>query len=188
MSACSIGAAMAVLSAPLAARPHDGSLDLLRGEPGQLLVEPRIALDPVRHSELAGGLTTTARSRRPAVTVGGRGLLVEPTGLLFSLPTQRIIREVPALWRMELPPGVEPRDLVVSYELVASSGRRDGLSYPGEPDSEIRIRLRPVGPIEIDTQTDGVVVEGGVVLELDLAAARFAGDHAGTLVVTVTPR
>ncbi len=177
-----------MLSAPLAARPLSGSLDLLRGEPGQLVIEPRVALEPIRHSELAGGLTTTASATRPAVTLGGRGLLVEPTGLLFSLPSQRVVREVSALWRMELPPDVDPRDLVVSYELVASSGRRDRLSYPGEPDSEIRVRLRPTGPVEIEAGGDGVVVEGGVVLELDLAAARLGGRHDGTLVVTVTPR
>ena len=141
-SACSIGAALAALSALLAARPLDGSLDLLRGEPGQLMIEERITLDPVRHSELAGGLTTTASSRRPAVALDRHRLLIEPAGLLFSLPSRRIAREVPALWRMELPPDVDPRGLMVSYELVASSGRRDRLSFPGEPDSEIRVRLR----------------------------------------------
>ncbi len=182
-------AALSILvAAPLAARPLDRSIDLLRGEPGQIVVEPRITLEAIRHPELVGGLTTTTSTTRPAVVIGDRGLLVEPAGLLFSLPSRRIVREVPAVWRMELPAGVDPRDLVVSYELVASSGRRDRLSQPGEPDSELGIRLRSTGPIEVESAGDEVVVEGGVVLELDLTAARFAGDHSGTLVVRVDQR
>ena len=35
---------------------------------------------------------------------------------------------------------------------------------------------------------DGTLIEGGVVLELDLATTRFAGEFSGTLVVTVEPR
>lgn len=179
---------MAALSlffaAPLAANP----LDLLRGEPGEVVVEPRIELDRIRHPELAGGLTTTAATSRPAVLLGDGGLVVEPTGLLFSLPSRRVVREVAALWRMELPSGVDPRDLEVTYELVARSGRRDRLSQPGEPSSEIGIRMRRTGPLEIDAPGGGAVVEGGVVLELDLTATRFAGDYAGTLEVTVNPR
>ncbi len=185
---CQFWAAVATLClvapAPLAAGP----LDLLTGEPGEVVVEPRIDLAPIRHPELAGGLTTTAATSRPAIVLGDRGLLVEPTGLVFSLPSRRIVREVTALWRMELAADVDPRDLEITYELVARSGRRGRLSQPSEPDSEIGIRMRRTGPIEVDDGGGATTVEGGVVLELDLTATRFAGDYAGTLEVTVNPR
>lgn len=185
---CQFGVALAALCLFSAVPASAGPLDLLRGEPGEVVVEPRIDLAPIRHPELAGGLTTTAATSRPAVALGDRGLRVEPTGLLFSLPSRRVIREVAALWRMELPAGVDPRDLEITYELVARSGRRDRLSQPGEADSEIGIRMRRTGPIEIDGPGGRAMVEGGVVLELDLTATRFAGNYAGTLEVTVNQR
>ncbi len=186
-----LGAALAVLwlaaPSPVAARPLDGQFGL-RGEPGEMWVEPQVSLTAIRHPELSGGLKTTTSTSRPAVTLGDGRLVVEPTGLLFSLPSRQVVRELTALWRMELPPGVDPRDLEVSYELVARSGQRGRLSQAGALDSEIGIYLRAMPPTESEDLSGEAMVEGGVVLELDLTAARFAGDYAGTLEVTVNPR
>ncbi len=189
-SACRrLGTALALLwlvASPVAARPLDGQFGL-RGEPGEMWVEPQVSLTSIRHPELSGGLKTTTSTSRPAVTLGDGRLVVEPTGLLFSLPSRHVVRELTALWRMELPPGTDPRDLEISYELVARSGRRGRLSQTGAPDSEIGIYLRATPPTQSEDLSGEAMVEGGVVLELDLTAARFAGDYAGTLEVRVNP-
>jgi hypothetical protein len=139
-------------------------------------VEPRLELPAVHVAELM----TAGRS---AVALGGWTGRADAFGV--EAPRTRVVRRLPALWRLRLEPGQEPGRLGVQYEILTPDGRPDRLATPGRDDSEVRVALRPIPPLVVSVDDQGTVVEGGVVLELDLDAVRAAGRYGGTLQVTL---
>ncbi len=184
-------AVLALTPSEAAGPPQRAALRVFPDSPWELVLEPLVVLDPVVAAELTGSsesLAIRSAGSASAVAVTGTELVVDPGGLRTPPLRHRILRELPVLWRMTLPAGVELRDLLVSYELVSGSGRRGFLSYPGVPGSQVQTLVRSTFPQEVERDDDQIVIEGGVILELDMTTARLAGNYAGVLTVTVQQR
>ncbi len=149
---------------------------------GDLAVERQAALAPVHAAELAfGGGPFQAR---PLQGRFGRSRLPSQVGPVWT----RVVREIPALWRLRVPKDVDPGDIRVSYELVSEAGQRAALSHDRAARGWIElVRARALRPVVIQDDGDEVLLEGSVLLELDVAHARFSGDYHGLLTVRVTP-
>ncbi len=161
------------VSSPVASAPPPG---------GALGLEPRITLAEIHSTELSLGSTVALpRSRR----IADPGFAARGAGRFPDLPT-KVTRELPDLWRLWLPNDASPSALEVSYELVSARGRRDRLSHRDSEPSEIEVRVRPIPPAVTARDGAGKELEGGVVLELDVAPARAAGTYLGTLTITIS--
>jgi hypothetical protein len=86
---------------------------------------------------------------------------------------------------MRLTEGQEPHRLDVQYEISSHDGRPDRLVSADGEESEVRVELRPIPPLVVPDAGDGTVVEGGLVLYVDLESVRSAGRYTGTLTVTL---
>ena len=100
-------------------------------------------------------------------------------------PRTQIVRRLPSLWRMRLARGDQADRLDVQYEVTDQTGRRDCLAASAAPESEVRVELRPIPPLIVSENADGVLLEGGLVLYIDLSSIRSAGVYSGTLTVTL---
>jgi hypothetical protein len=145
--------------------------------PGVLLIEPRISLPPVTLAELLP-------AGRSAVCLGqwSGGQPIRDDGGART----RIVRRLPAVWRMRLARGQEPDRLDVQYQIDALGGQPGRLVSTESPESEVRVELRPIPPLVVSDDAEGTVLEGGVVLYMDLEAVRSAGRYSGMLTVTLT--
>ena len=99
--------------------------------------------------------------------------------------TTQIVRRLPAVWRLRLPDGQFPDQLDVQYEITGPDGRSGRLVSDGGTQSEVRVQLRAIPPAIVSQGLDGAVVEGGLVLYMDLESVRAAGRYSGTLTVTL---
>jgi hypothetical protein len=166
-------AAIAV-SAGLAASPRLEAPSIDRR--GVLLLESRISLPRVTPAELLP-------AGRNAVSLGrwsGRAADFDGDGV-----RTRIVRRLPTVWRMRLAEGQEPHRLDVQYEISSLDGRPDRLVSADGGASEVRVELRPIPPLVVPDAGEGTVVEGGLVLYVDLESVRSAGRYTGTLTVTL---
>ena len=102
-----------------------------------------------------------------------------------GLWARSLVRELPAVWELRLAPGARPADLDVRYELHSLDGRPDRLGHVTDPESTLAVGLRPREPSVVASERDGVVVRGGVSLELRVDSVRSAGSYRGVLTVTV---
>ncbi len=160
-----IGTACCLLAAlPVEAAPPLGALE-------PVTLERPVALAPVTSTELFGGPPEWA--------------VAVPEGDLGPPISYTVVRRMPDLWQLRVFGDVRPEDLDVTYELVSGSGRQDRLSHREHPESEIRVRILPAPPHVVRTERDGAVVQGGAVLELDVAGVRAAGHYQGTITITV---
>ena len=144
--------------------------------PGVLQLEPRIKLSGVRLAELIPGESEVVSHGR---WTGSYSVFDA------RAPRTQIIRRLPALWRMRLARGDQSDRLDVQYEITDQTGRRGHLAASGAPDSEVRVELRPIPPLVISEDAAGEVLEGGLVLYIDLASVRTAGVYSGTVTVTL---
>ena len=86
---------------------------------------------------------------------------------------------------MRLAEGQELHRLDVQYEISSHDGRPDRLVSAENEESEVRVELRPIPPLVVPDAGAGPLVEGGLVLYVDLESVRSAGRYTGTLTVTL---
>jgi hypothetical protein len=79
----------------------------------------------------------------------------------------------------------EAYELNVRYELTSPDGRTDRLGPADGSNSEVRTTVRPLPPTIVAVDDAGAVVEGGMVLYLELDSVRRAGSYSGMLTVTL---
>ena len=141
-------------------------------ELGPLSIQPQTVLAEISSGELtstSAGLTVPMNTGFS--TEEGINLQVE--------------REVPSLWRLKISDESDIYNLVIGYELVSLDGESDRLSLPAARDSSIEVQLRAIPPAVVERNRDGVTIEGGIRMDLDIRAARLSGTYRGRLTVTV---
>lgn len=144
---------------------------------GVLRVEPSFDLDGVVPGELlaAGGARAIpAASWQPDLRAGAG----------FELDTH-VVRSIPAVWSMRLPALDSLAELDVRCEIAGHDGQAGALTHPADSRSIIRVWVRSIAPQVVTGASGDVLVEGGVMLDMDLRDVRSAGPHTGTLTVTV---
>ena len=97
----------------------------------------------------------------------------------------RVTRGIASLWQYLLPEGGDPNSLDIALGMVAANGEADRLSLANGNPGWIAIKLEPTRPTLVSKTKRGLLLEGGALLELDLANARQAGRYVGTLIVTI---
>jgi len=154
----------------------------VNGEPAgsgfHIVARSTISLDSPTPGELSPAGTTVALG---SYSRGG----------IHSLPPLPLVlvREIPDAWEVRLPSEEDLATLDVRLELESPDGRPESLSAAhGGREGSIGVRLFPTPPTIVSRDRNGVVVRGGVVLELDLGAARTSGQYLGRLHVTVEQR
>lgn len=179
---CRVLAALCVAASltTLVASPGFRSYRPVRGAsradtPGVLQIERRISLARVAVSEILPG---PSRAISMGTWNARNGSMASPT------IRTRIVRELPALWRMRLPEDLTIGQVDVRYELTAPDGRVGRLVAADGPES-VLTELRPLVPVVVSSDSGGAIVEGGLTLYLDLGSVRTAGRYTGTLTVTL---
>lgn len=144
---------------------------------GIFSIKPRVLLDPVTARELTGCDRNQALAARD-FRLGG--------GAFNAIDLRRtVLRSVADLWRLRLPPEARLFALDVTYELVGADGRASRLSSLGKDKSEIEVVIDEIPPRVIGRDAASVVIEGGMIMRLQLEGARSAGTYSGTLTVVV---
>lgn len=144
---------------------------------GLFTIKQRVNLEPVTAMEITGG-----KSR---MSVSGGDFGHGRTGH-DSLSLRRTVsRKVPDLWRLRLPVETRLYALDVSYELVGANGLPSRLCNLGKRDSEIKVHIDEIPPRVISREAHSTLIEGGMVMHLQLDTARAAGTYSGTLTVVV---
>jgi len=98
---------------------------------------------------------------------------------------ERLTRRIPNAWTLRLPPDATPGSFDVRIEVEAPDGTRGCLVNADRPSSRLLVSARPLPPIVIDRDAEGVTWSGAAILQLDLREATTAGAHRGRLVVTI---
>jgi hypothetical protein len=167
-------ALLAILAAPGSVA---GGKKLPRRLPAPLMLKinapHRLRVEPVRSRELLGG-----RSLHPIVFHGEA--MPQDVGLVTSFQ-----RELPHLWELHVPLTKTAPSVQVVYELIGDDGRRDLLTHRRDGDSQIFVEVEPLPQRVLAGPPGEMVLEGGVVLHLDVQKARFSGEYGGTLVISV---
>jgi len=148
-----------------------------RSRVGSLQVQPSFDLDGVLPGELLTGGGTRAIPQavwRPD-TVSSAG---------FDFDTQ-VVRSIPTVWSMRLDDLDSVSELNVRCDVTGADGQAGALTNAADPSSVIRVWVRPLTPRVLAGAAEDVLVEGGVLLDMDLRDVRTAGPHSGTLTVTV---
>jgi hypothetical protein len=178
----SLGLLLSTVAEPVEARDPAGprgfpAVHRLDGRPGAIVVEPSIRLEEIRPDEIL------SRGIHQAVSLGSwkRGAPV-PDMRTAGL---QVVRTIRSIWRMQLTDEATLGEIDVRFAIVGLDGRADCLAPTDGSDSEIRAVLRSTPPVVVSRDTDGAIVEGGLVLRLDLESVRTAGTYAGTLTVIV---
>ncbi len=100
----------------------------------------------------------------------------------------RVIRRVEKVWRVAVSRSTQTSDSYeVRVELIAPDGTVGALGVAGDPSAKLAARIVPLHPVRID-EGGTAFLQGGVELELDLAAAERSGRYEGSLSVTLLPR
>lgn len=143
---------------------------------GALQIERSIRLDEVNPAELL--FATGDR----AIAMGSWS----PNRLRdWRIGDLGVVRHVPYVWRMRLPDEEQASAISVRYDITSPDGRANTLAAVDRSDSKIRMVLRSLPPVLVTRDADGVLVEGGLTLLLDLENVRSAGTYSGTLTVTI---
>ncbi len=169
-----------------------------RGEPPTQLTEfgtPTIVLrlEPIQSREL---FEDQAEVSEGTLVVGSGSRSSSQSPFTSARLATSVVRRLPDLWQLHLAPDARLRDLQVSYELVSSQGQQDRLSHSQRPDLEVHTRVWPLAPtilqrdaerrLDSDMPTQaGTIVQGGVVLEMEVESVQAAGTYQGTLTVTL---
>jgi hypothetical protein len=143
---------------------------------GVLQLSPVVEIDRVGPGELLEG-----GGRAEPI---GRWVPGGATPAMLDLDT-RIVRRVPSLWRMRVATPEALQDVNVRYRLTAPDGTQGMLVNENDPTSIVRVRLESMPPVIGESGFEGLIVEGGVTLEMDFRDVRTAGSHSGVLTVTV---
>ncbi len=160
----------------------------LRAGSSELWIERHARLEPVTSVDFGGGAGARPEQAPEslATSLGGRGRLT--TG--FAAPpvgpsTFVVRREVDGLWRVRSRgPGAAVATRV-DYDFIGANGEPGVLSHVTDDRSVIPVRVVELPQRVRERPGGGATVEGGVMLEMDLARAREAGGYGGTLLVTV---
>lgn len=136
----------------------------------RLIVPGAVEMPAIRPTEILAG------SARTAQPFDGNSV----PELLTS-----VTRQLPDLWSMRVADASEAASTSVRYEFVGADGQPDHLSFVGEGNDLIPVRVVP-RIVQTDVLSDGsAVLSGGADLELDLTQARRSGQYSGTLVIVI---
>jgi len=102
----------------------------------------------------------------------------------FEIET-RLVRTMPAVWRMRVREFDSSHTTSVRYQLTSPDGRVNTLTSIENPNSVIQALVSPLPPLVVDGDLDYLTIEGGLLLNLDLQGVRTSGPHVGTLTVTL---
>lgn len=176
---------MLLVSIAVAAGPRGSLASFNRARPpfgqgnscGIFTIKPRLLLEPVTAMELTGC------DKQQALSRGGFRF---GSGGFHSLNLRSMVtRSVPGLWRLRMPPDIRLYALDVSYELVGANGRSSRLCNLEKSESEIKVIIDEIPPRVVGREAHSTVIEGGMVMHLQLGAVRSAGTYSGTLTVVV---
>ena len=159
---------------PLHSRPQRLILD---GRVGVIQIQPAIRLRNVELAEILAG------ARYQALSAGSWSRGASPAASRQVEPN--IVRTIPAVWRMRVRDEHEAYELNVRNVLPSPAGRVDRLGRAAGSSSEIRTTVRSLPPTVVAVDDAGAVIEGGMVLYLELDSVRRAGSYSGTLTVTL---
>ena len=137
-------------------------------------LETHTELERISTSELMGN----GNFARYAISV--RDPLDFQTGF-----TTKLTRRLPNLWKMTLPSDFDMRSLQVEYALVSATGKWDTLSAVEDTRSEIKAQLFPTPPQVTQSTREFKVIEGGLILSLEVSEAYLSGSYQGTLNVSI---
>ena len=174
------------LAAGIEAAERGGRGDLLERELASRpdAREPAGALELERHVHLESVLPSELMAAGGARAIAAGAYAPQAPSSAFELDSH-VVRSLPAVWRMHLGDAQALGELDVRCEITADGGRPDVLTHADDPSSVIHVWARPLAPQLVPGAADGALVEGGVLLDLDLRGVRTAGPHTGTLTVTV---
>jgi hypothetical protein len=131
-------------------------------------------VEPIRAAELVG-----RRAAEPVVFDGFRipGL---PGGTLTR-------RQLPRLWQVRIPAAAQQAGAAydIRYEVRGANGQPDRFSLVDYPQETIPVQVESLGTVYGRHPSGDTLIEGGVLLHLDLEGVRWAGDYRGTLIITV---
>lgn len=150
---------------------------------GRFVVGPGLQgprqLPPITAAELLGGAD-------PAVSLGQWRRGAAKAASLSLEPRLTVVRELPALWRLETGPDVDPSALDVRYQLLSASAGAGCVSHALDSDSSVCVKIIPLPARVISRDDRHTLIEGGARLEIDLGSTRRAGAYSGTLSYTVS--
>jgi hypothetical protein len=144
---------------------------------GIFSLKPRVLLEPVTAMELTGC------NNRQALPGGDFRIGAAAFHSMDLRST--VMRSVPELWRLRIPQDARLYALDVSYELVGANGRSSRLCSLNKSGSEIKVIIDEIPPRVVGRDAHSTVIEGGMVMHLQLELARSAGTYSGTLTVVV---
>lgn len=98
-----------------------------------------------------------------------------------------IARELPELWQMRVPID-QVGSLYATYELKAGNGQSNRFSSHHRSEQTVNVAIESLPIIEISRDDTTALVQGGAILQFDLANARTAGAYGGVITVTVNQR
>jgi hypothetical protein len=162
---------------------RDGIRDLLADvrtdrTVGLLEISPQLEIGRIGPGELLGG------GASQAVSMGRWSDTGATDSPAFQIET-RLVRSVPAVWRMRVSDFDAVQSTNVRYALTAPDGRVNTLTGVEDPGSVIQALISPLPPLVVEGDLDSVTIEGGLLLNLDLRGVRTSGVHVGTLTVTI---
>jgi hypothetical protein len=144
---------------------------------GIFSIKPRVLLEPVTAAEITG------MDKGQAVSCGG--FQFGNDGIHSLNLRSMVSRKVSELWRLRMPVDARLYALDVSYELVGANGRSSRLCNLDKSESEIKVQIDDIPPRVVGREANSMLIEGGMVMHLQLEGARAAGKYSGTLTVVV---
>ncbi|HBB30308.1 MAG TPA: hypothetical protein DDZ80_24470 [Cyanobacteria bacterium UBA8803] len=165
---------LGIVAASLCLLQSDAWGELIDEEIYRISIEPQVTVPAISAAEILSG----SNSQTVATAE-------ELTGLPLPFNPQ-ITRDLPGLWRMQIPTSESPDSLHITYDLQGANGNFSKLSSIDNSSSEITVNLQSLPLTVVSQDPDTALVEGGVRLVLDPTFARVAGKYKGTLTITVT--
>jgi hypothetical protein len=153
----------------------------------QIELPPLVELDSIGGRDLlaAGNVATSGPGSGLSFDLGG---YTSAGGNRPPAFRARVVRRVEKLWRVAVEGSTTaPESYEVRVDVIAPDGTAGVLGIPGDPASRLAARIVPLHPVRIE-EGGATFLQGGVELELDLAAADRAGRYEGSLSVTLLPR
>ena len=165
---------LALLLAGASLRPAAAS-----ESPRTELLQRQVSLAPLRLDDVATRpVEALGHSERTARRVGA---YLVADGALATPPVRlTVTREVPALWRQRRDPARVAPDGPLRLQLSSAAGF-DALQNNEDPAARLPVRVGPAPLRVIARDERGETVEGGVVLEFDLATVKAGGHYSGDL-------